>query len=160
MQKKILLLVTFLIATMTLPAAAAEFRHLQPGKHEKCPVCGMFVYKYPDWAAQVEFADQTAFYFDGVKDLFKYMFNLDKYNPGKTVDDIQAIRVTDYYDMAGIDGRSAHYVVGSDITGPMGHELIPFKTRADAEAFLTDHMGRQVLSFTEVTPYVIRRLDP
>lgn len=133
---------------------------IAPGKDVKCPVCGMFVARYPDWVAQVVFSDGSHDHFDGAKDMFKYLFNLDQYKPGKTETDIAAIFVTEYYDMETIDARSAFFVVGSDVYGPMGHELIPFKTREDAEAFLTDHKGRQVLMYPEVTPYVIRRLDP
>ena len=43
--------------------------------------------------------------------------------------------------MLAIDGRSAHYVVGSDVTGPMGKELIPFATREAALEFSKDHGG-------------------
>ena len=131
-----------------------------PDKKAKCPVCGMFVARYPDWVAQVAIADGTTDYFDGAKDMFKYLFNLGQYRPGKTKTDIASIFVTEYYDMQAIDARQAFFVVGSDVYGPMGHELIPFHTRSDAQAFLTDHKGKQVLTFPEVTPYVIRRLDP
>ena len=126
---------------------------------KKCPVCGMFVHKYPDWTAQIVFTDQHQVYFDGVKDLFKFIFHLDKYHPGKTTDDIQAIRVTDYYDLVAIDGQSAHYVVGSDVYGPMGKELIPFATGDAAREFSKDHDGTAVITYDQITPAVIDKLD-
>ena len=43
---------------------------------DKCPVCGMFVYKYPDWTAEIIFEEGAVFYFDGAKDFFKFYFNL------------------------------------------------------------------------------------
>jgi copper chaperone NosL len=49
-------------------------------------------------------------------------------------------------------------VVGSDVHGPMGHELIPFSTRAGAESFLADHHGKQILSFAEITPELVEEL--
>ena len=57
---------------------------VKPDKKEKCPVCGMFVYKYPDWVGEIIFNDGSTAFFDGAKDLFKYYFDLKKYNPGKT----------------------------------------------------------------------------
>ncbi|MGQ9653410.1 MAG: nitrous oxide reductase accessory protein NosL, partial [Thermodesulfobacteriota bacterium] len=38
---------------------------LRPGPKDKCPVCGMFVAKYPDWTAQVLFKDGRSVFFDG-----------------------------------------------------------------------------------------------
>jgi nitrous oxide reductase accessory protein NosL len=42
---------------------------------------------------------------------------------------LEAIGVTDYYRVQRIDAHKAYYVVGSDVLGPMGHELIPLETR-------------------------------
>ena len=132
---------------------------LQPAKKDKCPVCGMFVYKYPDWLAEIIFKDGSVDFFDGAKDLFKYYFNLGKYSPGKNKRDIAAIYVMEYYDMQLIDARQAFFVLGSDVYGPMGHELIPFKTEEDARAFMFDHKGKRILRIAEITPAVIAKLD-
>ena len=66
-------------------------------------------------------------FFDGAKDMFKFYFNLKKYNPSKELSDIAVIYVTDYYSMNPTDGRKAYYVVESNVFGPMGRELIPLK---------------------------------
>jgi nitrous oxide reductase accessory protein NosL len=66
--------------------------------------------------------------------------------------DVAAVFVTDYYALEPIDAKSALYVVGSDVYGPMGKELIPFARRADAEEFLRDHGGRKIVRFGEVAP--------
>lgn len=149
----------FVLLMGVVPALASEHAGLKPARQDKCPVCGMFVYKYPDWTARIVFTDQSKFYFDGAKDLFKYLFHLDKYNPGKTTADVKSLRVTDYYDMAAIDGRTAHYVVGSDVYGPMGKELIPFATGEAALEFSKDHRGTAVLIHAQITPAVIDKLD-
>ncbi len=128
-------------------------------KLDKCPVCGMFVAKYPDFLAQIIFNDGSYAVFDGVKDMFKYYFHVKKYNPSKALSDIEFIYVMDYYNMAPIDGRVAWYVIGSDIFGPMGRELISFAKETDAHAFLKDHSGKQLLRFDEVTADLIRGLD-
>ena len=132
---------------------------VQPSKKDKCPVCGMFVYKYPDWLAEIIFKEESVDFFDGAKDLFKYYFNPRKYNPGKNKKGIAAIYVMEYYDMKLIDARKAFFIMGSDIYGPMGHELIPFATEADAKAFMMDHKGKKILRFEAITPRVIDNLD-
>ncbi|MCF8120653.1 MAG: nitrous oxide reductase accessory protein NosL [Deltaproteobacteria bacterium] len=140
-------------------AMALDPAPVSPSKEAKCPVCGMFVYKYPDWVGEVIFQDGSVAFFDGAKDLFKYYFNLKKYNPNKTQENIAAIYVTEYYDVNLMDARKAFFVLGSDVYGPMGRELIPFLSIADAEEFKQDHQGKRILLFQDVTPSVIRKLD-
>jgi nitrous oxide reductase accessory protein NosL len=130
-----------------------------PGKKDKCPVCGMFVYKYPEWVGQIVFKDGSVSFFDGAKDLFKYYFNLKKYNPGKTAADIAAIWVTEYYELAPVEAQSAFFVVGSNVLGPMGKELIPFKSAEAAREFKKDHGGTDVLTFQQINPAIIDKLD-
>ncbi|MEE4134737.1 MAG: nitrous oxide reductase accessory protein NosL, partial [Desulforhopalus sp.] len=55
-------------------------------------------------------------------------------------------------------GRHAFYVVGSDILGPMGHELIPFAERAAAENFLADHHGREIVPFVDISREMVDSL--
>ena len=126
---------------------------------DKCPVCGMFVAKYPDFVDQIVFKDGSHAFSDGVKDMMKYYFDLPKYNHGKTKADIAAILVTAYYTLKLSDGLKAWYVAGSDVYGPMGKELMPFKDEAAAKEFKVDHKGTAILSFTDITPELIKTLD-
>lgn len=130
-----------------------------PAQTDTCPVCGMFVARYPEWIATVLYRDGHAHQFDGAKDLFTYLLDLPRWAPGHQAADIAAIAVTDYYGLARIDAHSAWYVVGSDTLGPMGHELIPLATEEDAQGFLADHAGRRILRFGDVTPDLIRDLN-
>ena len=123
---------------------------IQVTKDEKCPICGMFVYKYPKWAAQIFYADKH-YSFDGVKDLMKYYF--------ENKDSIQKILVTDYYSQVAINAKQSYYVLGSDIYGPMGNELIPFKNESDAKSFYKDHKGKQIIHFKDITSKDIYKLD-
>jgi copper chaperone NosL len=152
-----------LLMTAILVFAVAHFAYAgdpaKPTPGTKCPVCGMFVAKYPDWVGQIHFKDGTIEFFDGSKDLFKYYFELKKYRPGRTQKDIADIYVTEYYDFHHIDARKALFVIGSDVFGPMGRELIPLATQKDAEGFLRDHKGKRILSFEEITVKVIQSLD-
>jgi nitrous oxide reductase accessory protein NosL len=58
-----------------------------------------------------------------------------------------------------IDARKALYVMGSDVMGPMGHELTPLATRADADDFLKDHKGKRILRYDEVTAEIVAAVD-
>jgi copper chaperone NosL len=124
------------------------------GSSERCAVCGMFVAKYPNWVTQVQYEDENPKYFDGVKDLMVYLFAPASYGsePGLKTKEIW---VKDYYSLKWIDGRSAIYVGGSDVFGPMGKEFIPFSKREAAENFHKDHHGKQILVFDEITSEMV-----
>jgi copper chaperone NosL len=130
-----------------------------PSPKDKCPVCGMFVAKFPDWATGITFRDGTSLYFDGAKDLFTFLQNVKKYTPARNAGDIGAIQVKDYYSLKSIDGRAALYVIGSDVFGPMGKELVPFEKPADAQAFLRDHNGKKVLRFGDITRTILKSME-
>ena len=129
-------------------------------KDDKCPVCGMFVYKYPKWVAQIYYGD-THYSFDGVKDMMKFYFDSMKW--GKFEDakkeSISKILVTDYYSQKVIDGTKAFFVIGSDVAGPMGNELIPFEQESDAKTFLGDHHGKSVVKFDKIVEKDVFKLD-
>ena len=131
----------------------------QPGPKDTCPVCGMFVAKYPHWVATVVYRDGHAHHFDGAKDLFKYLFDLPKWAPGHQAKDMVTIAVTEYYDLKRIPAREAWFVIGSDVPGPMGHEMVPLATAAEAQEFMRDHGGKRLLRFDEVTPDLPTKLD-
>jgi copper chaperone NosL len=126
---------------------------------DKCPVCGMFITKYPDWTCVVLFRDGSRAFFDGPKDMFKYILDLKRYNPSKKKEDIENIWVNDYYGLSPIKAKEAWYVLGSDIFGPMGHELIPLEKEPAAKEFLKDHKGKRILKFSDVSMEVIKTLD-
>ena len=140
-------------------AWGAEQKPVKPSARDKCPVCGMFVAKYPDFIAEVIFRDGTVAVFDGAKDMFKYYLHLKKYAPARGYGDIGSIYVTDYYSLELIDGGTAWYVVGSDVFGPMGRELIPFAKEADAREFMKDHWGKSLLRFKDIHAELIGGLD-
>lgn len=153
------LLPLLLLCMLWSPALAAGKSPQKVKPKDKCPVCGMFVAKYPNFAAQIQFRDGTALHFDGNKDLFKCYLDLPRYAAGRKLSDVTAIYVTSYYDLRMIDGKSAYYVIGSDIYGPMGKELIPFPKESEAREFSRDHKGRAILRFSEVTGETLAGLD-
>ena len=137
---------TLLLLFLTSYAALAG-QPSPPGDKDRCAVCGMFVAPYPDWVAVIEFKDGSKAYFDGPKDMFVYFFDLAKYRPGATIDDIAALFVTEYYSTKMENLHDVFLVTGSDVTGPMGYELVPVKGRENAETFLRDHGGKKIMQF-------------
>jgi len=127
-----------------------KLRKIVVSKGEKCPICGMFVYKYPKWATQIFYADKH-YSFDGAKDMFKYYFDNKK--------GITEILILDWYTQKTIDATKAYYVIGSDVYGPMGHELIGFKDKADAKTFYMDHRGTKIIQFKDITQEMVYKLD-
>lgn len=122
----------------------------------KCPVCGMLVSKYPKWAAKQVY-DGGELYFDGAKDFFKYLLEPDRYKhklgkPTKLI-------VTDYYTTNAVDATKAFFVIGSDVYGPMGNELVPFANESDAKEFSADHHGKGILRFDEITTKTLKELE-
>lgn len=145
----------------------------------RCPVCGMRPALYPNWLAAIETTDGRTFYFDGVKDMMKFSYEPQRYHETVALEDVKRMLVTDYYDLGRIDAREAWYVVGSNVFGPMGHELIPFRSKADAVTFSQDHINQDhinpvhkiqdhqiqdhqiqgVIPFSMITPEVVSGLD-
>ena len=122
-------------------------------------MCGMFVAKYPDWISVVTFRDGSSAFFDGPKDMFKYILHLQRYAPARKRLDLQRIIVMDYYTIKPLNAQNAFHVAGSDVYGPMGSELIPLASEAEAREFLQHHKGTRIIKFSDVTPALIEALD-
>jgi len=142
-----LLLVGFFVFFFVSTVVA--FEPEMPGPRDRCPVCGMFVAKYPEWVATIVLNDGHQLFFDGAKDMFRYYFSLPE---GKvTRDDIRGIFVTEYYSARYAPADEVFFVLGTEVYGPMGAELIPVRGRRHAETFMKDYSGNRMVLFDEVT---------
>lgn len=131
-------------------ADAKTYETLTVTKKDKCQVCGMHMHHYPTWVSRINYPKDETYNFDGMKCMFKFYFNNKK--------GITDILVQDYYSLKTINAREAFFVVGSDVYGPMGHELIPFKDKKSATSFSLEHKGKVIYSFDEITEYMVRSL--
>jgi nitrous oxide reductase accessory protein NosL len=155
------------LATMAVPLAmllmlcaggwsyAAQPSPLKPGSADKCPVCGMFVAQYADFLAQIHPKSGKPLFFDGAKDMFKHYLAMK--SEQKTA--VTAIYVTSYYNLKPVDAYKAWFVIGSDVNGPMGAELVAFATEADAKEFKSDHKGKRIVRFKDVTAALLKELE-
>lgn len=148
-------------SVLLLPTVAAtgKTQSQKPTDEDKCPVCGMFVMPHSQWLAEIVFEDGTAAFFDGSKDLFRYLLGRDRYLPAKHGLEIEAIFVTSYYELEMTAAEEAFYVVGSDVLGPMGPELVPHRSRGAAEEFLRDHRGDKIYRFEQVNAELLEELQ-
>ncbi|PLX94380.1 MAG: nitrous oxide reductase accessory protein NosL [Desulfuromonas sp.] len=138
-------LVSLFLLTLTAVGLAAE--PAAPGKNDRCPVCGMFVAPYPEWIATMTRVDGSQIFFDGCKDLFRYYFD----QTAEEQKRIATIHVTEYYSTRLMRAEDLFFVLGSDVLGPMGRELIPVAGKENAQTFLRDHRGSEILSFNQLS---------
>lgn len=146
-----LMLCTMFLLVASVSASALDAQPVELKKDDRCAVCGMFVAKYKAWVAEIVFSDSGYTAFDGPKDMFKYYLNLARYTPSRKPSDISAIYVTEYYSAKLMDARKMFYVSGSNVSGPMGEELVPVASEEKAKEFMKDHRGKAILKFQEIT---------
>lgn len=146
--------VAWLVLAVSGVAGAWDGPPAAPGPKDRCATCGMLVAKYPAWVAAIVRPDGSCLYFDGPKDLFRFLAR-----PGADTDRKAEVWVTDYYTAKPIKARDAVFVRGSDVLGPMGVELVPLASAELAEEFRADHGGEPPLDFEDVDDAVLEALE-
>lgn len=149
----------YFLQNQHLAKQSAKIVQIDVPQDSKCPVCGMFVSKYPKWAAQIVVDANHSHFFDGVKDMMKFYFQPSKFHHNHSQSQFTNIFVTDYFSLEKIDAKKSFFVIGSNIYGPMGNELIPFKNEADAQEFSKFHSGKAILKFNNITEKIVLGLD-
>lgn len=153
MRIRIMLVLIACLMGFFLALPALAFEPQAPGPDDRCPVCGMFVAKYPEWVATFVLQDGEQIFFDGAKDMFRYYFRLPQER--LTREDIRQIYVTEYYTARFVPADEVFFVLGSEQLGPMGAELVPVAGRQQAETFMRDYNGKQIVTFEQVTPELL-----
>ncbi|WP_374496284.1 nitrous oxide reductase accessory protein NosL [Zoogloea sp.] len=150
---------TFLTLGLAPMVAAADLSPQYVQRSARCPVCGMYPYRSPQWMGQIVFNDQTASTFDSPVDMFRFLNNMVLFDKQHKPADVGAIWVADFGTKAWVDARKAFYVIGSKALGPMNDPNLPaFATREAADAHI-NAQGGKVLLFGEVTREVIKSLS-
>jgi len=162
MDARLLLKTILLFLLWGVPVGMAggqsRFSPQEPREKSKCPVCGMFVLEYPRWWSEIIYEDGTVRFFDGPKDMLKFILHPELYGE-KRITKIAQMYVRDYYSLHWIEARRAWYVSESDVLGPMGNELIPLKSQEDANEFRQDHQGKLILQFDEINWDLLMRIS-
>jgi nitrous oxide reductase accessory protein NosL len=142
---------------MAAPPAASVPRFPKPGKKDRCPVCGMFAYKYPQWIAGFVFKSGKTFFHCCPKCMLHNLSHIPKYQPGETREQLKLIWVTEYYTTRKMAARDVLFVAGTQLVGPMGLDLIPVKGEAAADSLKRDYGGGLILTIDQITPEIIER---
>jgi len=124
----------------------------------RCPVCGMFPARSPDWAAQVIFANGDAQFFDSPLSLFMYLNDVPRYSPGRSAREIVARYVTDVSGKTWTDASTAFYVHGSSARGPMRAGNLPAFASQEAARRFAAQRGGEVLAYGAVDAGLIGQL--
>ena len=140
---------------MTTPAVASPSRFPKPGKKDRCPVCGMFAYKYPKWIAGFVFKSGKTYFHCCPKCMLHNLNNITKYQPGETRENLELIWVTEYYTTHKMVAQDVLFVAGTHLVGPMGLDLIPVKGREAANNLKRDYNGHLILTIDQITPEII-----
>ena len=125
----------------------------------RCPVCGMYPARAPEWAAQVIFSNGDAQFFDSPASLFTYLHDVSRYTPGHSTDQIIASYVNDADSGGWLPALGAVYVQGSSARGPMRTGNLPaFADAASAQRF-ANLRGGVLLRAAEITPDMLPRVS-
>jgi nitrous oxide reductase accessory protein NosL len=122
-----------------------------------CGNCGMPSKDYPKWNVKLLQTKETKRqeqFFCSPRCMFTQVIAT---NP--KLQNTDSILVVDYYEQKMIDAQKAFFVIGSDVIAPMGHDFVPFSDEKAASDFLTEHKGKKIVKFNEVTNNVILDLD-
>lgn len=124
----------------------------------RCPVCGMFPARSPDWAAQVIFSNGDAQFFDSPLTLFVYLQDVNRYSVGRHASEIAASYVNDADRGGWILAINAFYVYSSNALGPMRAGNLPaFSSAAGAQRFASVR-GGTVLQTSEIKSQLLRNM--
>ena len=115
----------------------------------RCAGCGMRVTRGDAFSSGATEANGHAVMFDSPKCMFRWL---------SQHTDAREPWCTEHLSRTQHPARELLFVMGTDIDGPMGHDLVPVDTRAHAEELLRSHHGTQVLAFAEVTQPIVDQL--
>jgi hypothetical protein len=123
-------------------AAALAVACKKPNEEPRCMNCGMKIDRASAWRAELVTADGAVVPFDSPRCALT-AWRGDKVKA-------KTLRVQEYYDRAFRDAGELRFVVGGDVTGPMGPDLVPVDP-SRVTKFIQDHGADRALSLGEIT---------
>ncbi len=131
---------------------------IKPG--EECHLCGMIISKFAGPKGELYNRSGHVEKFCSTRDMFSWYLQPENKNNTQEiyVHDMGRASWKKPNDKYLIPGRSAWYVVGSDMKGAMGPTLASFKQKADAQIFILRHGGK-LLPFKAITQAVMTKMN-
>lgn len=124
---------------------------VMPDTSARCFYTGLRLADMPGPKAQLRFAGEDAprYYADTIQMFHVLLAGRESAVPRSA--HVQDMSASDWYEVNApwIDARSAFYVRGASLIGPLGPTLASFATQAAAERFAAEH-GGTVLDFAAV----------
>lgn len=118
-------------------------------REERCAACGMKLREDSPWRSEVQLGSASARHFDTPRCALEFYLHHRSESP--------RVRVQEYYRRTFEDASELRFVVGSDVLGPMGPDLVPVApTRA--EGFVREHGGARVVGLGDVTLDLLEHL--
>ncbi|MBZ0118675.1 MAG: nitrous oxide reductase accessory protein NosL [Sandaracinaceae bacterium] len=145
-------LVSSFVLSLALPLAACGGEHeghAQAQGARRCDLCGMRINPSSGWRAGGRGASGQELAFDTPKCMFRF-----HHTRGAVSDPW----IMEYYSQERRDARALRYALGSDVSGPMGRDLVPIEGEEPAARFQREHHATRILSFTEVTAAIVEDL--
>ena len=125
---------------------------------DRCPVCAMFPARHPQTAAAMTLIDNKTFYFCSNGCLFRTWLRPRVYL-GQPREAIERLVTRDYFSGRPIDARSATWVAGSDVIGPMGPAIIALDDAGQLAVFKNRHGGTIVFTFSQVDDLLWKQIS-
>lgn len=142
--------IRLLLTLLVLPLLACFLSGCH-SEGERCSKCGMLVDENPRWIAGLVNESDREQRFCSPRCMFAWL----RSPRGTGAKDAWA---TEYYGQTRRPVEELFFVMGSDLTGPMGKSLVPVAERPAAERFMEDHQGSRVLSADEITADLLKEV--
>ncbi len=115
-------------------------------REARCKNCGMRIDPASSWRSELVSVDGAITTFDTPR------CALQSWRSGKT--QAKSLRVVEYYDRTWRDGAEVRFILGGDVVGPMGPDLVPVSS-SRVTKFIQDHAADRALTLEEVTLEVL-----
>jgi nitrous oxide reductase accessory protein NosL len=135
----------FILAAVALTLPVNACKKNEP----RCRHCGMRIDRSSPWASDLIMADGATVSFDTPR------CALTAWRTGKTL--ATSLRVQEYYERRWRAGDELRFILGGDVVGPMGPDLVPVDP-SRAVKFIQDHGADRALRLDEITPDVLNTM--
>jgi copper chaperone NosL len=134
----------------------AKPKPIELDRRHICRVCGMIIVDFPGPKAQIHYRNGRIDTFCSVLEMMTFYLQPDRPH-GIVAIYVNDMSKADWKHPVNhwLDAEKSLYVHGSDMSGPMGEEIIPFPDVPSAEEFTRSHGGR-ITRFNEITMDMLR----
>ncbi len=135
-----------LLTAATIATAACKSKPAEP----RCKHCGMKIDPSSPWRVELVAADGSTTSFDTPRCAFT------SWRTGKS--QAASLRAQEYYERRWQNAEELRFVIGGDVVGPMGPDLVPVDP-SRATKFIQDHGADRALRLDEITTDVLGNIQ-